>query len=329
MHTRTIKPTLKGRQVFDQIQPGDELPAFERTTDFAHWNRYAAVNDEFIDVHMSKAAAEAAGQPDVFGMGNLRVAYAHNVLHDWLAERGDIAAFGCQFRALNFLGDHLTAHARVTGTRRDGRVQIVELDVGVRNQAGDETMPGTAELVVFGGPKPAMPAPPEVTPPPAREPGVFLDDKTLAWLGRPTDPVVSLPVGANDIRRWAMAVYYPEPPPDAFFDLDAAAAGPWGGMVAPRDFNPFAWVSEFHPEAYPWMRGMGTEPGSRGLNGGQRSRYFAPIRPDDVITCVATLVDAYEKDGKLGTMLFLVDESRWTNQDGELVKLGLRTSIYH
>jgi N-terminal half of MaoC dehydratase len=174
-----------------------------------------------------------------------------------------------------------------------------------------------------------MPAPPAAVPPPAREPGVFLDADTLAWLGRPTAPVVSLPVGANDIRRWAMAVYYPEPPPAAFFDLDAAATGPWGGMVAPRDFNPFAWVSEFHPEAYPWMRGMGTEPGSRGLNGGQRSRYFAPIRPGDAITCVATLVDAYEKDGKLGTMLFLVDESRWTNQDGELVKLGLRTSIYH
>ena len=62
------------------------------------------------------------------------------------------------------------------------------------------------------------------------------------------------------------------------------------------------------------MRGMGTEPGYRGLNGGQKNLSFAPIRPGDVITSVATLVDAYEKDGRLGTMMFLVDESRWTNQ---------------
>ena len=41
--------------MFDDITAGDELPVFERTTDFAHWNRYAAVNDEFIDVHMSKS----------------------------------------------------------------------------------------------------------------------------------------------------------------------------------------------------------------------------------------------------------------------------------
>ena len=59
----------------DSFVIGDVLPVFERTTDFPEWNRYAAVNDEFIDVHMSADAARAAGQPDVFGMGNLRVGY--------------------------------------------------------------------------------------------------------------------------------------------------------------------------------------------------------------------------------------------------------------
>jgi hypothetical protein len=78
----------------DSIRAGDELPSVERTTKFAHWNRYAAVNDEFIDVHMERDAAVAAGQPDVFGMGNLRIAYVHNALHRWLAGAGDIAEFG-------------------------------------------------------------------------------------------------------------------------------------------------------------------------------------------------------------------------------------------
>jgi acyl dehydratase len=314
--------------LFDTITVGDELPPFARTVDFAHWNRYAAVNDEFIDVHMSTEAAQAAGQPDVFGMGNLRVAYAHNLLWNWLGGCGDIWSFACQFRALNFRGDSLTAHARVSGREQRDGLDVIQLEMGVRNQDGVETMPATAEVVVFAG-APRMPSPPAAPSIPAREPGVFLDDKTIALLGQPTEPVVSFPVDANDIRRWAMAVYYPEPAPEALSDLDAAARLAWGGLTAPRDFNPFAWVPAFHPESYPWMRGMGTEPGTRGLNGGQRSWYFAPIRPSDVITCTATLVDAYEKDGRAGTMLFLVDESRWTNQRGELVKIGLRTSIYH
>ena len=49
----------------------------------------------------------------------------------------------------------------------------------------------------------------------------------------------------------------------------------------------------------------------------------------DVITNNVTLIDAFEKEGRMGTMLFLVDESRWTNQRDELVRIGQRTSIYY
>ena len=56
------------------------VPSFVRTTGLGNWNRYAAVNDEFIDIHMDRDAAKAAGLPDVIGMGNLRIAYLHNLL---------------------------------------------------------------------------------------------------------------------------------------------------------------------------------------------------------------------------------------------------------
>jgi len=310
------------------IAVGDELAPLVRVTDFPEWNRYAAVNDEFIDVHMSADAAQAAGQPDVFGMGNLRIAYAHNVLHDWLDGRGDVAEFGCQFRGLNFRGDDLTTWGRVTAVEERGGLRCADVELGVRNQAGDETMPASATVVLFDG-EARMPDAPAAPAVPSREVGVHLDEATIACLGVPTEPVASYPVGASDIRRWAQAVYYPDAPPADFVSDAGAASSPWGGVTAPRDFNPFAWVEDYHPEAYPWMRGMGTEPGSRGLNGGQKNLSFAPIRPGDVITSVATLVDAYEKDGRLGTMMFLVDESRWTNQSGDLVRIGIRTSIYY
>jgi acyl dehydratase len=76
------------------------------------------------------------------------------------------------------------------------------------------------------------------------------------------------------------------------------------------------------------MRGMGTEPGYRGLNGGQSNWYFAPMRVGDVVTADVTLIDAFEKEGKVGTMMFLVDETRLTNQHGELVRITHRVSIY-
>ena len=33
---------------FEDVTVGDELPAWSRKTDFMNWNRYAAVNDEFV-----------------------------------------------------------------------------------------------------------------------------------------------------------------------------------------------------------------------------------------------------------------------------------------
>jgi hypothetical protein len=191
-------------------------------------------------------------------------------------------------------------------------------------------MPGTARLILFPDGKAISLPEPSPTPVPGdRTPGVHLDLATLDWLGRPLSADAALPVCTNDIRRWAMATYYPSDPPLEFIDENAAAKGPWAELVAPRDFNPFAWSKVTPPDSYPWMRGMGTEPGQRGLNGGQRNRYFAPIRVGDVITSVVTLVDAYEKEGRLGPMMFLVDEARWTNQHGQLVRLGQRTTIYH
>ena len=46
------------------------------------------------------------------------------------------------------------------------------------------------------------------------------------------------------------------------------------------------------------------------------------------IRYIDELIDAFEKEGKVGTMMFLVDETRLTNQHGELVRITHRVSIY-
>ena len=52
---------------------------------------------------------------------------------------------------------------------------------------------------------------------------------------------VSPPVSESDIRKWAIAVYWPETPPRIFWDAEYAAGTKWGTIIAPPDFNPFAW----------------------------------------------------------------------------------------
>ena len=75
---------------FEDVEVGQEVPAFERETDFMNWNRYAAVNDEFVYLHMDDAVARAAGQGEAFGMGNLRWAYVMNALQDWIGDEAEV-----------------------------------------------------------------------------------------------------------------------------------------------------------------------------------------------------------------------------------------------
>ncbi|MXY56731.1 MAG: MaoC family dehydratase, partial [Gammaproteobacteria bacterium] len=49
------------------------------------------------------------------------------------------------------------------------------------------------------------------------------------WGGTRTAP----PITETDIRRWAMATYYPKQPPRIYWDADYAATTHWGGIVAP------------------------------------------------------------------------------------------------
>ena len=123
---------------------GDELPEFRRVTDFANWNRFAAVNDEFVPIHMDDAAGRAAGYASAFGMGNLQWSYLHVLVRNWLDDRGRIESLTCQFRAPNTRGMTVIARGRVTAVdpRPDGA--RVSLEIWTEDQDGAKLAPGSA-----------------------------------------------------------------------------------------------------------------------------------------------------------------------------------------
>lgn len=136
---------------FDEIGVGDQLPPWSRRTDFMNWNRYAAVNDEFVPFHMDDEAGRAAkNEQGAFGMGNLRYAYLMNALRDWAGDEAEIREVGCQYRAINQKGDVLTVTGRVTDKRHEDGEDRVYLDIDVVNQNGDSTCPGHAIVVIPG-----------------------------------------------------------------------------------------------------------------------------------------------------------------------------------
>ena len=130
------------------INVGDELPVFQRRTGLAEWNRYAAVNDEFVPIHMDDDAGRAAGFQSALGMGNLQIAYLHNLVRDWLGDRGRILTLSCRFNAPNLKDTVIRAGGRVTAvTPTENGVEIA-LDVWTADAAGNRLAPGACTVLI-------------------------------------------------------------------------------------------------------------------------------------------------------------------------------------
>jgi hypothetical protein len=168
--------------------------------------------------------------------------------------------------------------------------------------------------------------------PPGTPAGLIRPD--LAELvGRPYGRQVSFPVCASDIRRWAIAVYYPDAPPPHYLDPQLAETG---RLLAPLDINVFAWgaarsvptgreieTDQKYMRVGAMEHRLGTRPPDlvRALNAGLSVDYTGVrIHPGDVITS-QTIIERYsERHGRLGAMLVTDTATTWANQDGETVK---------
>ncbi|WP_308115552.1 MULTISPECIES: MaoC family dehydratase N-terminal domain-containing protein [unclassified Rhodococcus (in: high G+C Gram-positive bacteria)] len=158
-----------------------------------------------------------------------------------------------------------------------------------------------------------------------------ITDSMRSVIGKEYSTATSFPVSESDIRRWAMATYYPDPPPRRYWDSSSVSS-----IVAPEDFNPFAWMTAAGPQASSavydpddhftklGVDGPGLE---RQVNGGLEVSYGEPIKPGDVITSSAAVSALSEREGRLGLMLFTTFETTWTNQTGAEVRRQKMTII--
>jgi hypothetical protein len=172
-------------------------------------------------------------------------------------------------------------------------------------------------------------------------PDTWISDEMRSVVGREFGTArQSVPISLSDIRRWALAIYYPEVPPRLFWDEDYAANTSHGGIVAPEEFNAFAWFTAdgpVMPSSYEGeIRGSGPEEAlgvaepatSFILNGGLELVHGARMRPGDVITSGLTrLVEYRERQTRLGLMLITITETTWTNQKDEMVRVTRGTGL--
>lgn len=162
----------------------------------------------------------------------------------------------------------------------------------------------------------------------------FISDEMRAVLGRSLRSSTSYPVSASDIRKWALAVYYPEQPPAEFMRVGAAAGEP--PLLAPQEFNPFGWATASGGNKTSDGGGPGFLERQAGVappdlkfmvNGGMVCEYGVRMAEGDVISNDYSLKSYTVKQGKRGPMLLTETQERWTNQRGEMVRNTVMTLI--
>ena len=128
-----------------RINVGDALPERELVCDNVQSMLYNAVLWNGHRIHFDEPyARDVEGYPGLVVAGPLLGDWLHQCLEEWLGEDGAIASIDYSNRVASYTGD--TLHSGGTVTRCDVSSGEVEVDVFIRNEAGEIITPGTAVL---------------------------------------------------------------------------------------------------------------------------------------------------------------------------------------
>ena len=126
-----------------QIQVGDKLPEREFKPDNVQSMLYNAVLWNGHRIHFDEPyARDVEGYPGLVIAGPLLGDWLHQCLEEWLGDDGRITSIEYSNRIASYIGETLRSGGTVT--RCDTNKGEVEVDVFVRNEAGEVITPGVA-----------------------------------------------------------------------------------------------------------------------------------------------------------------------------------------
>jgi acyl dehydratase len=150
----------------------------------------------------------------------------------------------------------------------------------------------------------------------------LITDEMRKSIGIESEPTI-VEIEKEPIRRFAAAMGNTNP---LHYDEEYAKRLGFRSIVAPPGYNP--------SYSFPKKMGESQDTGreirskfSRGLNGGSEYEYLQPIQAGDILAITHRTSDIYERDGKVGKMVFIISETICRNLKGEVVYISRNTGI--
>ena len=136
---------------YADVQVGDEAPVISHKLTRTDLVKYAGASGDFNPMHHDEVAAQQAGQPSVFGHGMFSMGFLGSALTDYVGV-GNVRRFQVRFAKQTWPDEKLSTKIVVTGKRTEGRDHLVDLDVRLLNEVGEEKVVGEATAVVSARP---------------------------------------------------------------------------------------------------------------------------------------------------------------------------------
>jgi acyl dehydratase len=132
---------------YSSVQVGDKRTEEFRALTRTMFVRYAGASGDFNPMHHDDTIAAQVGNPSVFGHGMLSMGLAARVVKDWFGAEA-IRRLQVRFAKQVWPGDVLTCTAVVSGKREENGEHLVDLELTVANQNGDQAITGAATAAV-------------------------------------------------------------------------------------------------------------------------------------------------------------------------------------
>jgi len=132
---------------FEDVAEGDEAPVRCHVLTRTDLVAYAGASGDFNPMHHDEVKAQAAGQPSVFGHGMFSMGLLGSAISDYVGA-GNVRRFQVRFAKQTWPDEELRTRVVVTGKRKDGDDNLVDLDVRLANASGEEKVVGEATAVV-------------------------------------------------------------------------------------------------------------------------------------------------------------------------------------
>jgi acyl dehydratase len=129
---------------FEQVSPGQALPPLTKHVTVEQIRQYAEASGDRNPIHLDESFARSAGLPGVIAHGMLTMAFANQMVTDWLGDRSLLKSLHGRFAGMVVPGDDVTCSGTVAS--KDEGARRVVINLVVTNQRGEKVFnKGVAE----------------------------------------------------------------------------------------------------------------------------------------------------------------------------------------